>query len=88
MLKPSRVRTCILYDLEDGKIVHTHKEITIASGLERADAEIEARVRKFATKPDRDPKKLRVIFIEDTRAKGRHYKVDSATSELVPVDTP
>jgi hypothetical protein len=80
------VRSCFVYDPANGKIVHVHKNITIAGGLERSDAEIEARARKFATRTKRnDIDALRVIFAEDRRARGRRYRVDTATLQIVEV---
>jgi hypothetical protein len=85
MLKASVTRTCIVYSSEDGRIVHVHKEITIAGGLERPEAEIEARARQFAARRGRAPEELRVLFVEDRRSKGKRYKVDIDTLELVEV---
>jgi len=78
----------VIYDPQDGRIVHIHKEITIAGGLERTEAEIEARARKFAAKPGLSGEGLKALFVKETRSKGRHHKVDTATLKLVEVELP
>jgi hypothetical protein len=85
MLKPSKIRTCFLYDSETGRIAHIHKEITIGGGLHRTEAEIEARVRRFASKPHRELGNVKAVFVEDTRLRGKKYKIDPANPRLVEV---
>jgi hypothetical protein len=86
MLKAASIRTCVVYDPANGKIVHVHKETTIVGGTERTDAEIEARARKFAAKPGRDVGRLAAAFVKDTRARNLHHKIDTATIEFVEVE--
>ena len=83
MLKPSSVRTCVVYEPQTGNIVHIHKEITMPGGLERTDTEIEARVRRFAAVSGRNIEKLRTAFVKDIRSRGQHYNVDTTTLEFV-----
>lgn len=85
MLKPSSVRTCVIYEPQNGHIIHIHKEITMPGGLERTDAEIEARVRRFAAVSGRNIEKLRTAFVKDTRSREQHYKIDCATLDFVEV---
>ena len=91
MLQPSHTRTCVLYDSETGHIVHVHKEITLAGGLERNDDEIERRTRLFAARRGRHGDALRVVFVErmppqpHPAHKRRHWKVDTTTAKLIEV---
>ena len=95
MLKASSVHMCVIYDPKDGQIVHVHKEITIGR-LKRTEAEIEARARMFASKQAGDTEKLKAVqprdidslkavFVKDTPAKNRRYKIDTETLKLVEV---
>jgi|SRR5215469_16481553 len=95
MLKASNVQMCVIYDPENGQIIHVHKEIAIGR-LQRTEAEIETRARMFASRQGgdtenpkaviaRDIDSLKAVFVKDIRSKNRHYKVDTETLKLVEV---
>jgi|HubBroStandDraft_1064217.scaffolds.fasta_scaffold120583_2 hypothetical protein len=86
MLKPSTVRTCFVYDPDDGTIVHVHKEFTLEGATEPSESEVEETVRRLAEKPGRDLTQLKLLFAEDTRVRGTSYKVDLSTQGLSAVE--
>jgi len=47
-LKPISEKTCVLYDQQDGRIVHTHIAIVMPGGMEMTDDELEARAKERA----------------------------------------
>lgn len=85
MFEISSVRTCVLYDPQDGTIVHIHKEIAVIGAPEATETEIEEKIRKFAARDGRDTKNLKTAFVNDSRSNQRHYKIDTTTLEFVEV---
>jgi hypothetical protein len=49
---------------------------------------IEKKVRGFVANKGRDLQGLRVAFVEDTRAKDKHYRMDSKTLKFVELPDP
>ena len=88
MLKTSKIHTCVVFDPNDGKIAHIHQEVTLQGGTAPAEAEIEKKVRGFVANKGRDLQGLRVAFVEDTRAKDKHYRMDSKTLKFVELPDP
>jgi len=56
-------KICVLYDPSDGRIVHTHRSTTLASGKIKSDEEIEARAREIATEAGHDVKALHILHL-------------------------
>jgi hypothetical protein len=88
MLKVAKTHTCVVFSPADGKIHHVHKEVTLEGAQVPSEAQIEAKVRELATRGGRNLHGLRIAFVEDTRSKEKHYRVDPQTLQFVEVPRP
>jgi hypothetical protein len=79
----------LVYDSEDGRIVHQHAQVTL-EGAEIADlAYIERRAISIAAGRGHTASTLRVLHVNPSLIRrGTHYAVDPNTSELVELPQP
>jgi hypothetical protein len=85
MMKTSKIHTCVVFDPRDGKIRHIHKEVTLEGAQIPSESQIEAKVREFVVRNGRNLQEVKIAFVEDTRAKDRHYQVDPKSLKFVEV---
>jgi hypothetical protein len=86
MLNPSNAHTIFVYDPEDGSIIHIHKEFVLEGAAEPQHSEMQDRARSMAGRSGRDVTRLRLLSAEDSRTRGKKYKIDPTTESLVAVD--
>jgi hypothetical protein len=81
---PVSEKICVLYDQQDGRIVHTHRVVVMPGGQEMTDDEIEARAKECAKQVGHvidDLGALRLAAMDHDNAAA--YRVDIANKKLV-----
>jgi hypothetical protein len=81
---PEHERLCVLYDPATGRIVHTHRVMTMPGGRRVDEEEMERRTRERARSRGRDIKGLALLHIDPkTHRQDAFYKVDVEAKTLV-----
>jgi hypothetical protein len=83
-LKPVSEKFCVLYDPQDGRIVHTTHLVVMPGGREMTDGEVEARAKETAKQVGHIIDGLRVLWVTTMdKDNVAAYRVDIATKKLV-----
>jgi hypothetical protein len=86
MPRPEEERLCVLYNPNEGTIVHTHRVTTFPGGHKVDKAEMEKRIRERATAAGRDLTGLEILHVQPEEYKPRtQYRVDVRARKLVEV---
>lgn len=86
---PVSNKVCVLYDPRDGRIVHTHRVITMPGGQDVTDEELETRAKERARQVGRDVSGLSALRVAPEDCDGSsHYRVDLATKKLRKLERP
>jgi hypothetical protein len=89
MNEPISDKVCVLYDPRDGRIVHTHRVLTMPGGQEVSDTELEARAKDRANHMKRDLRGLATLSFKGEECDGSsRYRVDLTTKKLTKLDRP
>ena len=89
MEQPVPSKICVLYDPRDGRVVHTHRVITMPGGQEITDAEAEARAKERAKQAGRDIRGLSALRVAHEDCDGSsQYRVDLAEKKLRKLERP
>lgn len=81
---PVSEKFCVLYDQQDGRIVHTHIAIVMSGGVQMTDDEVEARAKERAKQVGHvvdDLGALHLAAMDHDNAAA--YRVDVANKKLV-----
>jgi len=62
-MQPESVKTCLLYDRTNGRIIHTHQVVTLSGGKVVDDGEVESRAFAMAKKAGQDVSKAKALHI-------------------------
>ncbi len=89
MLKPESIRTCVLYDPSDGRIVHCHEIVHFETGIEIDDKDMESKTLRLATNLEHETSKLQALHLSGPfPSDKRYYKVDPQSRRLVAIPRP
>jgi hypothetical protein len=81
--KPISDKICVLYDPLDGRVVHTHRVLTMPGGRDVTDEELEERAKDRAKRAGHDIKGLSTLRVtSDVCDCSSQYRVDLATKKL------
>ena len=81
---PEAVKTCVLYDPRDGRVVHTHRVVTYPGGKRVDDKRVESRAREIAASRGHDVSKLHSLHLHAEQIRpGVSMRVDVKTNRLV-----
>jgi hypothetical protein len=84
MVKPVSEKTCVLYDLQDGRIVHTHRVVALSHGREMTEEELEERARACARQMGHNIDGLSALHLSTMdHDNSSAYRVDVANKQLV-----
>lgn len=76
-LKPTAHRVCVVYDAQDGHIVHVHHDISLHQGLHPSEAEVEAAALAQVHKRGRPTGQLKTLHVEPHEVQHQvRYKVN------------
>jgi hypothetical protein len=79
----------ILYDPQDGRVVHTHTVLTTPGGQDVTDEELEERTRQRAERVGHAISGLRTLRVSsDECDASSQYRVNLATGKLEKVERP
>ena len=85
--KPGPGKICVLYDPQDGRVIHTHRVITFPGGQEVTDSEAGARAKERATQAGHDVRSVGTLLVADDDCDGSSlYHVDVAEGKLHNVE--
>ena len=77
-------KTCVVYEVNSGRIHHVHHTVTLEGGQDPTEREIEAHARDFVSKRGVKSGNLNVIHVaHDAMQSGTLYTVDPKTRSLV-----
>lgn len=87
--KPVSNKICVLYDAQDGRVVHTHQVLTMPGGRIVTDEEVEESAKDRAKRAGHDISGLSALRVaaEDCDCSSQ-YRVDLATKKLQKVERP
>jgi hypothetical protein len=89
MIDPVSVKICLVYDPNDGRIVHKHEVITLRGGKETEDGDVESKAKEMAVKAGHDVSKLKVLHASPKEySTQKAYKVDTKSLRLIEVTKP
>lgn len=82
--KPELIRTVVLYDPVDGRIIHAHTTVDFPGALSQEEAEIEENAKNIAKKVGRKIGLIKSLHIKGEAFKpGHRYRVDLQNQCLV-----
>jgi hypothetical protein len=77
---------CLLYEPQDGSIVHTHRVLTLAGAEETPSAAVETRARELATSFGLAASKLGALVVDGRKLDPcKDYRVDPTRKRLVAI---
>jgi hypothetical protein len=80
-------RGCVLYDSQDGRIVHTHRFVAVPGGREMTDEEIESGARACAQQAGHNIDGLRTLLVGTMDYEHpASYRVDTASKTLIKLE--
>ena len=83
-IAPEDVRACVLYDPEDGGVVHVHHFVTVQGAQKRSEPEIEREALEVAGRHGRATPRLNALHMAGFEIQPRtSYSVDPKTRTLV-----
>ena len=86
-VKHDSEQTCVLYDPRDGRIVHTHRVVTLPGGRKVTNEEVEARTKEIAKQTGHDISGLHAMhFAANAYDASAVYRVDVTTKKLVKLE--
>jgi hypothetical protein len=86
---PESVSVCILFDRHDGRVVHTHRVVTLPGGKKLSTEQVEKRALELARKLHLDVSKLGVLHVPPEQYKASaNLKVDIHSHQLIGLPTP
>jgi hypothetical protein len=86
--QPILDKICVLYNRE-GRIVHTHREVTMPGGRTVTDDEVEAHGKELATAAGHDIRALSALRVAaEDYDESSAYRVDVEKKELVKQHPP
>jgi hypothetical protein len=84
MIEPKTVKTCVLYDSSDGRIIHTHQAIILPGAAEIGDADMESTARTIAKSKGLNVSKAKTLHVSSKKYDlNRRYKVDTKSKRLI-----
>jgi hypothetical protein len=87
--EPESVQTCVIFDPETGRIVHTHHVVTLPGAIPVSREEVERRAWERAAGAGNDPSRLRAIHVDSEQLnRSASYRVDVTTMSLVAIERP
>jgi hypothetical protein len=82
-------KVCVLYDPKDGRVVHTHRVLTMPGGEDVSDEELEARAKDMAHRAGHDVTSLWTLRVPGEECDGSsQYRVDLAMNKLQKLERP
>jgi hypothetical protein len=86
---PVSEKVCVLYDPQDGRILHTHRVIRMPGGQDSTDEEIAAQAKDCAKRAGRDISVLNTLRVAAEDHDGSsHYRVDLTNMKLQKLERP
>lgn len=77
------VKICVLYDPQDGRVVHTHQVVTLPGGRDCTDSELEAHAIECAKQAGHEVGGLATLRVTEEECDGTsQYRVDLAEKKL------
>lgn len=87
--QPVSVKTCVLYDPSDGRVVHTHRVVTMPGGQESNDEEVAERAGDCAKRMGHETNGLHVLHVGPDDCDGvSQYRVDLTAMNLQKIPRP
>lgn len=78
------IHTIVLYDKNNGKIMHMHQEVFFANSKTMSQQQIEVKVLDLANSTGCDTSKLAILHLQNAEINpSLHYNVDIKTKKLV-----
>ena len=88
-IKPASTKICVLYDPQDGRVVHTHSVVVLQGARDVTEAEVEASAKDRAEKLGHEIAGLSTLRVaaEDCD-RSSQYRVDLETKTLKKIQHP
>lgn len=87
--RPVSKKTCVLYDPQNGSVVHTHSVVVMPGGRDVTDQELEERAKDRAKRAGHDIANLRTLPVAAEDCDGSSmYRVDLTTRKLHKLERP
>jgi hypothetical protein len=87
--KPVSDKVCVLYDPKDGRVIHTHRALTMPGGRDVTDEELEACAKDMAKRAGHDITGLSSLRVPGEDCDGSsQYRVDLAMNKLQKLERP
>jgi hypothetical protein len=86
MLEVESTRTCVLYDKNDGRIVHQHEVVNFRGAKRAEDTEVEAVASRMAAQLGHDVSNVKALhFSSDEYSTEKCYKIDTESLRLIEI---
>jgi hypothetical protein len=83
--EPEVANACVLYDADNGRILHVHRTLVFAGGRMPDKATIESRAREVFTR-SRGERPIRALHVDEVSLKpGALFKIDLEKRTLVEI---
>jgi len=76
-LEPESIKSCVLYDPSDGRIVHQHEVVNFPGAKAVENEEIESKAVRLAAKLGHDISKLKALHLSGAFPSDKRYRVDT-----------